>query len=135
MMLEFDPRVGKMAKRNFHNLEILDSPEHDGMLPQTLLMGDAIGGRVAQLEDDPHVLVLGRLAFYAVDKSGKNWRAIPYEAIVDTSYGDKGDGAPRLDIILADGQVERFQTSEISGILGVIHRKAKNYRWTSKPSD
>lgn len=135
-MCEFDPRVGRMAKRNFQGLEILVSPVHEEMLPSTLLEGDAIGGRVVHPQDDPSVLVLGRLALYAADKSGKNWRVIPYDAIVDATYGDKKGSVPtRLDIILADGQVERFYTSEVSGILGEIHRKAKNYQWAFKPSN
>ena len=134
-MLKFDPCVGRMAKRNFHDLEVLDSPEQTDMLPRKLLEDDAIGGRVAHSQDDPSVVVLGRLAFYLADKPGADWRIIPYELIVDTAYGEgKVEKPTRLDIILAGGEVERLYTSELSGILGIIHRKAKNYRWSVKPS-
>jgi hypothetical protein len=134
-MLSFDRRIGKMAKRNFRNLEVLESAEQGGSLPPGLIEGDAIGGRIACRQDDPPVVVLGRLAFYVANESGENWRVIPFDSIVDTDYGtDKGEWPTRLDITMANGEVERLYTSELSGILGVIHRKAQNYCWTFKPT-
>ena len=136
-MIEFDPRVGKMMVRNFWKLQILTSENScEELLPPSLLPGDAVGARTHYQQDLPQVIVFGRLAFYFKHLE-QAWTTLPYEDIVDrfsettpleTWSQPRPYRAELLGLVTADGGTQILYTSEYSGLVGHLHRKAKNCR-------
>jgi len=118
-----DRRVGRMLRRNFHQLEVLETAAEP--LPDKILPRDAIGARIIESCSVPHVICFGRLALYLRSENDEIWKTVPYLHSVQYRHnGASPSDEKELHLLMNDGERITITTHNLSGILSAIRMES-----------